>query len=496
MRDVVLVSSEVNGEARVEAAVKISILTLFPRLFDAFLATSIIKRAVDQGLVEFYVYNLLETVAAKVRVDAPTVGPGPGMVIKPEVLAKGIAAAEEHFGPGLRIFFSPQGQPLTQLLLRDFVAQYLPFLAAEATQALQGEFAQTSQDPNSQLPPSKQAADSKHFILVCLRYEGADHRAEEEFADLFISIGDYILMGGELAAQVFLEAFLRLLPNVLGNASSSTADSFETPFFDYPNYCKPDVWNKREIPPILFSGDHAQINAWRLGQAVAKTVTKRFDWFSKHPHASEFAELALAQIPPHYCVIMHDQVLNKEGLVGTTSIKSMDLHDISRSCASFGIKKFFVVQPLGDQQAIVREFFSFWTSEAGQNYNSTRHDAVAKIDLCDSLAQVVAKITTAEGAAPLVVATSAQKHLQHETKTISYHDQQKVWRLARPVLIVFGTGYGLAPQIIENCDFLLLPVHGLVDYNHLSVRAAAAIVLDRWLGLSPCDNRDLLIAKK
>ena len=452
----------------------VSILTLFPELFEAFLATSIIKRAIDEKFVNFYLYNLLDAVETKVRVDAHTVGPGPGMVIKPEVLDRGIEACEKHFGPGIKIFFSPQGKVLTQTLLRSFLDG--GFVALLKNKNIAAGLASQEESLVSEEP-------KVHLILVCLRYEGTDYRAEEEFADIFLSLGDYVLMGGELPAQVFLESFVRLIPGVLGNMASSKEDSFETPFFDHPSYCKPDVWKNRKIPDILLSGNHAGINKWRLLQAAEKTLYQRFDWFRKHKKALGFQDLAQELIPPHYCVIMHDDILNKEGLLGTTSIKSIDLHDISRSASSYGIKKFFVVQPLKDQQEIAKEFFSFWTSSVGQQYNGTRCEAVEKIGICDSLEQVLAKIGELEGKSAVLVATSA-KEVQDRV-SITYHDQEIVWRRQRPVLLIFGTGYGLSPELIAKCDFVLAPIRGLPQYNHLSVRAAAAIVFDRWLGINP-----------
>jgi hypothetical protein len=161
----------------------------------------------------------------------------------------------------------------------------------------------------------------------------------------------------------------------------------------------------------------------------------------------------------------------------------MDLHDISRAAISFGFKKFFVVQPLKDQQSIAREFFSFWTDGYGETYNQTRSVAVERIDICDSLEEVRQKILADEKVDALLVSTSALKH--DKNKTITYHDQEKVWLQKRPVLLIFGTGYGLASSVIQQSDYVLAPIKGLSAYNHLSVRAAAAIIFDRWLGINP-----------
>lgn len=446
---------------------KFSILTLFPEMFDVFLKTSIIKRAIDDKIISFNIYNLMDTVAAKVRVDAHAVGPGPGMVIKPEVIEAAITHCENSFGSAFKIFLSPQGQLLTQKTLRLFFKKHFNVIT----------------NSNKSIPEENSTECKTHFILVCSRYEGIDNRAEEYYADMKLSIGDYVLMGGELPAQVFLEALIRLIPGVVGNNESLLHESFETPFFDHPNYCKPDIWKNKELPSVLLSGNHAEIFKWRLNQSIQKTLLNRFDWFKKHREALSFIDPVQKILPSHYCVIMHDKVLNKEGLIGTTSIKSMDLHDISRAAISFGFKKFFVVQPLKDQQSIAKEFFSFWTDGKGEAYNQTRYVAIERIDLCDSLEEVKKKILEIEGKDSILISTSALDH--EKQKTITYHDQGLAWGHDQPILIILGTGYGLSPEIINQSDYVLAPIKGLSNYNHLSVRAAAAIIFDRWLGISP-----------
>lgn len=442
----------------------ISIITLFPDLFHSFINTSIIKRAIDKGLINFNLFNMLDTVEPKVRVDAHTVGPGPGMVIKPEVIEKSIKMCQERFGIGYKIFFTPQGEVLNQTILRSIVAEI------------------TSAKETLEFSEDKIKNKDQHVILVCGRYEGFDARAEELFANKRLSIGDYVLMGGELPAQVFIEGFTRLLPEVLGNADSIKTESFETPFFDAPQYCKPNEWNDLEIPAILQTGDHAKIEAWRKNTAAKNTLASRFDWVRKHPEATKNKELILSLIPKHYVVIMHDEVLLKDGVVGQTSIKSMDLHDISRAAETFGFVKFFVVQPLKDQQSIAKEFFSFWTEGAGTTYNKTRCQAVSGIEILNSLEEVLEKISQENGGkSALIISTSAKSYPGKEI--ISFHDQGKVWKREQPVLIVLGTGHGLAMSIIDRSDYILAPIYGLSNYNHLSVRSAAAIIFDRWLGL-------------
>lgn len=449
---------------------KISILTLFPNLYSEFFKTSLIKSALERGLIEVNLINLVSLCSPASRVDVPTVGPGPGMILKPEIVEKGIFLAEENFGHGFKIFFSPKGQLLDQILLSNLIEKIDQI---DGAQELDSSVEQISNEVLN------------HIILVCARYEGIDHRVESTFADLLLSIGDYVLLGGDLPCQVFLESLTRLLPGVVGNKESIETESFQSPFLDHPEYGLPVSWAGQEVPSVLLSGNHKKINDWRKKEAARDTARSRFDWFRTHPKADCEIDLVKSVIPNHYVVLMHSQVIVGSG-PGTSSVTSIDLHDIARSCQTYGVKRFFVVTPLKDQQEIVKTFISFWTSDEGIEYNSSRFQAVSNLILISTLAQTIEKIVELEGQSPLLVATSA-KAFEH-AKRICYWDQGIVWQKERPVLFIFGTGKGLDEELVASCNFLLGPINGLSDYNHLSVRSAVGIILDRWFGLNPKDR--------
>lgn len=438
----------------------ISIITVFPELYDSFIGTSLIKRARDRGLLNFNLVKLSSFCEPGKRIDEPTVGHGPGMILKPEIVEAAYNACIAQFGHGYTIFFSPKGTKLTQPVLNQLAQQF--------------ELAET--------PTAKTSPKTNHLILVCARYEGMDERVEAVFANQVISIGDYVLMGGDLPAQLLLEGMLRLMPGVVGNTESIKTESFQSPFFDHPEYGLPATWHNQEIPPILRSGDHKAIQGWRQTTAARQTILKRFDWFRSQQPSPEAKKLAQDQIPPHYVVLMHSNVLVENNIPGTTSVTSIDLHDIARSSMTYGIKTFFIVTPLVDQQAIVREFVNFWLSNTGKTYNPSRFAAISNLVLCSTLDEVKQQIQHANGGLlPLQIATSAKRH--PNATPISYADQGLVWQQNRPVLIVLGTGQGLTESLVAASDFLLPPLGGLSDYNHLSVRSAAAIILHRWLGL-------------
>lgn len=455
----------------------ISIISVFPEIYTNFLSTSLVRRAQEGGLVSYHLDSLRSFVEPKERIDSPTFGPGSGMVLKAEVVQKAIEAKEKDFGPAFKVFFSPGGRKLDQDFLREISD------SVQKKHAL--NFASsTSSDCLHESAKQNHVSDKcPHLMLLPARYEGMDARIEEFYADAIVSIGDFVLMGGDLPAMVFLEGFLRLIPGVVGKQESVEQESFSGPFVDYPCFGEPVDWNGNIVPEILRSGNHEQIRKWRLSSSVQKTVIKHFDWMrSKSIESKEQKDLIKQFIPAHYVALMHNEVYvgPEDKCVGNTSVTSIDIHDIARSSKSFGIKNYFVVTSLLDQQKIVGKLLSFWKEGPGFSYNKTRFDAVKSVFLKDNLESVLETIEKQEGEKPLIIVTSAKKY--GKDNVITYHDQRRVWESGRPILFLLGTGQGLSDRIMELADFVLIPVEGYFDYNHLSVRSAAAIIFDRWLG--------------
>ena len=435
----------------------ISVVTLFPDLYKPFLATSLIDKACQEGLISYAVQELFEYAAPKERIDGPTFGHGAGMVIRPEVIERAVTDLESKKGKAFKIFFSPRGKKLDQLLLKNIHQKI-------RTQGYE------------------------HMMLLPARYEGMDARIEQEYADEIISVGDFVLMGGDLPAMTFMESYLRLIPGVIGKQSSVEEDSFSGPFVDYPEFTAPVVWKDRQVPDVLRSGNHEALRLWRQETAVRDTVFNHFEWLRSYPVITAAQEQAVRKVlPAHYVVLMHSHVLLPDDkitgmpVVGTTSVTSLDIHDIARACATYGIKNYFIVTPLADQRTIVRTLLDFWQGGPGVTYNNHRHEAVSRVILDETLENVCAFIQEREQKAPILIATAARQG-DDQDALITYHDQEKVWAHDRPVLLVLGTGRGLSPEIMQRCDYRLVPVEGYSSFNHLSVRSAAAIVLDRWLG--------------
>jgi tRNA (guanine37-N1)-methyltransferase len=224
---------------------KIVLLTIFPEMFRSFLGTSLIAKAVEAGTISFEVIDIRDFAAPPhYSVDDSPYGGGAGMVMKPEPLCGAIAAAKARNPGAPVILFSPAGATFTQTRAREL----------------------------SRLPG---------LILVCGRYEGVDQRVIDTVVDAELSIGDYVLMGGEVPAMVVIEATTRLIPDVVGNTASITEESFElrdgTPLLEAPHYTRPPEFAGRTVPEVLLSGNHHRIATWRHEQSVARTRARRPD---------------------------------------------------------------------------------------------------------------------------------------------------------------------------------------------------------------------------
>jgi tRNA (guanine37-N1)-methyltransferase len=221
---------------------KIEVVTLFPRMIAAALEFGILGRAITRGLLSVGCEDPREHTSDVHRtVDDRPYGGGPGMVMKAEPLLAAIRAAHARLpAASPRVYLSAQGERFRQVHAREL----------------------------SQLPG---------LLLIAGRYEGVDERAIELGADRELSVGDYVLSGGELPALTVIDAVARLLPGALGDERSSEEDSFAQGLLDWPHYTRPEVFAGRAVPAVLLSGDHADIRRWRLAQAVARTLERRPD---------------------------------------------------------------------------------------------------------------------------------------------------------------------------------------------------------------------------
>lgn len=179
-----------------------------------------------------------------------------------------------------------------------------------------------------------------------------------------------------------------------------------------------------------------------------------------------------------YLALVHNPIYNKLGEKITTTVTNYDLHDISRAAKTYDIKKYYVVNHLSSQQELVKRVKDYWTGGRGANYCYNRHQAFSMLEITDDLAEAKNKIEAETGKKPLLVATDAKEF----PNSISYKELRDDFKeTEQPYLIILGTGYGLTEETLADCDYILDPIWGRGDFNHLSVRSAASIIMDRLL---------------
>ncbi len=228
---------------------RIAVVTLFPEMFEAISQYGVSSRAIKQGLVELELWNPRSFTADRHQtVDDRPYGGGPGMLMMIQPLRDAIEAAKawasDDEGDAKVVYLSPQGQTLTQARATDLAEQH-------------------------------------NLVLVAGRYEGIDERLIQSHVDAEISIGDYVLSGGELAAMVVVDTIVRLIPGALGHAKSAEQDSFVDGLLDCPHYTRPEVYENQQVPDVLLSGNHEKIRRWRLQQALGRTWQRRPDLLEK-----------------------------------------------------------------------------------------------------------------------------------------------------------------------------------------------------------------------
>jgi tRNA (guanine37-N1)-methyltransferase len=220
---------------------KFDVLTLFPEMIEAYLRQGILARAIMRGLIDIKLVNIRDFARGRHKTtDDRPYGGGDGMIMKPGPIDRALKSVDRMEGISRVILLSPQGKQFVQPMAWD-MSQW------------------------------------NQLILICGRYEGIDERIVSIHIDVELSVGDYILTGGELGAMVVIDAVARLIPGVLGGERSSLEDSFEDGLLKYPQYTRPRTFQGREVPEILLSGDHEKIRVWRRKESLRRTVERRPD---------------------------------------------------------------------------------------------------------------------------------------------------------------------------------------------------------------------------
>ena len=228
---------DLMGEEELAHAWRAEVITLLPEAFPGVLGESLTGKALKDGLWQLRTIDLRAFGEGKHRkVDDTPAGGGPGLVLRPDIMARAIG----ELSPLPLIYLSPRGRRFDQEMARRLAA-------------------------------------GPGVAMICGRFEGLDQRVIDHFDILEVSLGDFVLTGGEIAAQAMLDATIRLLPGVLGNAASTEEESFSAGLLEHPQYTRPAVWEGREIPPVLTSGNHAEVEKWRREEALRLTAERRPD---------------------------------------------------------------------------------------------------------------------------------------------------------------------------------------------------------------------------
>ena len=224
------------------SSIRFDVLTIFPAMFESPFEQSVMARARTAGLIDVQTHDLRQWAHDRHKtVDDAPFGGGAGMVMKPEPIFEAIEAIQPMAEPPAKVvFMSPLGRPLTRALVDEL-------------------------------------AEIPRMLIICGRYEGIDERVREHIVDIEVSIGDFVVSGGELPAMVVIDAVARRIPGVLGSEASLSEESFDDGLLEYPQYTRPPVYREWEVPPILLSGNHAEVDKWRRRQRLLRTRDLRPD---------------------------------------------------------------------------------------------------------------------------------------------------------------------------------------------------------------------------
>jgi tRNA (guanine37-N1)-methyltransferase len=422
--------------------IQFTVISIFPHIFGSPLEHSILKKAQEKNLLSVDLVDPRDYAGDRHRMtDDYPYGGGQGMVMKPEPLVAAIEAVRRRSPKARVIMLSPRGAVFTQ--------RSAARLAAEAA-----------------------------IVLVCGRYEGVDERVKS-FVDEELSVGDYTLSGGEPAALVVIDAVSRLIPGVLGNETSAVEDSFSDGLLEYPQYTRPENFRGMRVPEILLSGDHERIRNWRREQSLVLTRERRPDLLAKAGAGESAPREVRLPRGAVFLALLHHPVYDKNRQIVTTAVTNMDIHDIARSSCTYGVRGFYVVTPVKALQKLALKIIAHWEHGYGSQYNETRKEALALARIRDGLDDVMIDIERETGEKPVIIATSARSG-PGRASFVAVKDM--LLKEARPFLILLGTGWGLTESIFARANYVLEPIAGTADYNHLSVRSAAAVILDRLLG--------------
>ncbi|WP_319541796.1 tRNA (guanosine(37)-N1)-methyltransferase TrmD [uncultured Pseudodesulfovibrio sp.] len=423
------------------------LVSIFPHYFDSPLSSGLMNKAVETGLVNLDYVDVRQFAGGVHKsVDDRPFGGGPGMLLKLDPMIKALDSIESK---GRIMMLSPRGKPLNQAMAREL-----------------------SQEEN--------------ITLISGRYEGIDERLLDLYPIELVSVGDFVLNGGEAGAVCLLEAVSRLLPGFMGHEDSGEEESFSSGLLEYPHYTRPEDHDGLKVPEVLRSGDHGKIADWRRECSLSTTLSDRPDLLPEAQLTVEDIDFLRKQPRTRlgrnlYIALCHYPVVNKFGEKVAVSVTNLDLHDMARVTRSYGLGGFYATTPIDDQKALADRLLDHWKDGAGSLANPDRAEAFSKVKVFDDIDAAVLDIEAQTGQCPRLAATSARLDRRKKAEPAMTYKELQSWLANSPVLLIFGTGHGLAEEVLSKTEGILRPVRYLDDYNHLSVRSAVAIIVDRLI---------------
>ena len=422
-----------------------NVLTIFPEMIESVFKQGVVSKAVEKGIVSINPVNIRDYAEGRHLItDDYQYGGGAGLVMKVEPIYEAVSALKEKANTFV-VLLDPRGKKFDQKIAEQM------------------------------------AKDYDNITFLCGRYEGVDERVRELVVDMELSLGDFILTGGEFAAITVIDSIARLVPGVLGDETSADEESFTTGMLEYPHYTRPVEYKGLRVPEVLMQGNHSQIEKWRMEKALEITRKNRPDLLkisqldieSRKKICAE-QKRGLSKKLKLNVALMHYPMKDKQGDTVATAITNLDLHDISRSCRTYSVENYYVVTPIIAQREIASRVVNHWIDGFGSTYNPNRMEAFSHTMLMDSLSEAILDIEKRHKKRPLIVATTARPDRATITaKHLGVISEEQ------PVLLIFGTGWGFADEVLETADYIVEPIEGVGEFNHLSVRSAVAILLDR-----------------
>ena len=419
-----------------------NIISIFPEFFSTPLSCGLIKKAIDNSLISFSFINPRDFTRDVHRtVDDRPYGGGYGMVMMVEPIYRAIKSIGD---PGKIIHLSPRGEVFDQKMAFEL---------------------------------SKQS----NITFICGRYEGIDERIDRMVEARKVSIGDFVLNGGEAGCLCMIEAISRFIPDFMGKKGSVEEESFNNSLIEYPQYTRPYEYVGIKVPEVLLSGNHKEIDKWRKERSLLDTMEIRPDLIEMaHLSPEDYKFLRRHKTNSLgrnlYVGLVHYPVLNKDGRECAVSLTNLDIHDIARVCKTYGVKKYYLITPIEDQKDLAKRLIAHWIQGPGKGINPHREMALKLVDIKDSIEGSVVDIEKITGTRPYIVATSAR-----DEGTLGFSYVRELLK-DRSVFLLFGTGHGLSPHVMAKTHGILKPIRAFDNYRHLSVRSAVSIVMDRILG--------------